>query len=100
MKKYTIQFIDSDKAPLTLTEGSELSEHLTTINSPVLFGCRSGICGTCLCEIEAIQGQLPEPHFEEQDALALYAPLNKKARLACQVQLLADITIKKIECYE
>ncbi|MCS5710314.1 2Fe-2S iron-sulfur cluster-binding protein [Candidatus Berkiella aquae] len=100
MKKYTINFIDSDKAQITLTEGSELCEHLTAINSPVLFGCRSGICGTCLCEIEAIQGQLPEPSFEEQDALALYAPSNKKARLACQVQLLADITIKKIECYE
>lgn len=100
MKKYSIQFINSDQPELTLAEGAVLSEHLTALNSPILFGCRAGICGTCVCEIKPLAGNLPEPSIDEQEALSLYAPGNNHARLACQVQLFADISIRKIEPYE
>lgn len=100
MKQYSIQFVNSDKPALELVEGAVLSEHLTALNSPILFGCRAGICGTCVCEIIPLTGSLPEPSIDEQDALTLYAPENKHARLACQVQLLTDISIRKIEPYE
>ncbi len=100
MKSYTIKFADSDKPDLALQEGSELSEHLTALNSPMLFGCRAGICGTCLCEMSVMSGELLGPSKDEQEALELYAPTNKSARLACQVVITADIIIKKIEAYE
>ncbi len=100
MKHYTITFVDSHKAPLCLTKGVVLSEQLDAINSPILFGCRSGICGTCLCEVEVDNGGLSKPSDDEQEALALYAPDNPKARLACQLTVEADISLKKIECYE
>ncbi len=100
IKNYNIKFIDSDKSDLSLPEGAILSEHLTALNSPILFGCRAGICGTCLCEIDALQGELPIPTSDEQESLYLYAPGNTKARLACQVTLLTDIALKKIDSYE
>lgn len=100
MKNHRIKFIDSHLPELLLPEGSVLCEHLTAMNSPLLFGCRSGICGTCLCEIQALTGDMLAPTLDEQEALGLYAPSNPKARLACQIQLTTDIAIKKIESYE
>ncbi len=100
MKSYTIKFANGDNQDLTLLEGSELSEHLTALNSPMLFGCRAGVCGTCLCEVSVLAGELLGPSKDEQEALDLYAPTNSAARLACQLQLTADITIKKIDAYE
>lgn len=100
MKNYTIKFANSEMSDLTLIEGSVLSEHLSALNSPILFGCRAGICGTCLCEMKSLNGELMAPTEEEQEALKLYAPANPQARLACQVVITADILIKKIETYE
>jgi ferredoxin len=97
MKTYTIKFPDTPHAPAMLPEGSNLSEMLTVINSPLLFGCRSGICGTCLIQIEAGYEQLIPPTIEESEALEIYAPGNMKARLACQVSLVADIALRKIQ---
>lgn len=98
MKHYTITFANSDKPALVLPEGAMLSEHLDAINSPILFGCREGICGTCLCEVSC-QGLLPASSEHEREALAIYAPNNPSARLACQLTLHSDITLKKITEY-
>ncbi|KST67413.1 2Fe-2S iron-sulfur cluster binding domain-containing protein [Mastigocoleus testarum] len=91
---YKIQFPDTNHSTLSLEENQNLSEYLTVENSPLLFGCRTGICGTCLVEIE---GDIPPPHEEEKEILELLAPGNQKARLACQVKLTADIKIKSCE---
>ncbi|MEL6495801.1 MAG: 2Fe-2S iron-sulfur cluster-binding protein, partial [Cyanobacteria bacterium J06623_7] len=37
---------------INLEVNQNLAEHLTVENSPILFGCRTGICGTCLVIIE------------------------------------------------
>lgn len=47
--------IGNSKDPVELEEESLLSEHLNIQNSPILFGCRIGICGTC--SIEILEGQ-------------------------------------------
>lgn len=98
MRNYTITFLDSDAAEITLPDGSVLSEHLDAENSPVLFGCRAGICGTCLCEIYTNKNtNLHNPDNHEQEALDIYAPNNPHARLACQFILKSNITIKPIK---
>jgi len=97
MKQHTITFPETDHAPATLPEGANLSENLTIINSPMLFGCRSGICGTCLIHVEEGYERLIPPAEQEREALEIYAPGNHMARLACQVSLVADISLKKIE---
>jgi ferredoxin len=89
-----ISFPETDYQPITLKKHQQLSEHLTVENSPVLFGCRTGICGTCLV---MIAGDIPPPSKEEQEILDMFASANKQARLACQVELTSDIEIRLCE---
>ncbi|WP_414622656.1 2Fe-2S iron-sulfur cluster binding domain-containing protein [Calothrix sp. CCY 0018] len=93
-KSCKIQFIESKYSSIELTIDQKLAEHLTVENSPILFGCRTGICGTC---IVAVEGNIPPPSSEEKELLEVLAPENPKARLACQIQLTNDIQITKIK---
>ena len=92
-KKYKVSFPESGYDSFEASEGQSLSEELTASNSPVLFGCRTGICGTCLCEVA---GELSPPDEDEQEILEVHAPENPKARLACQIDLTNDISLKPI----
>jgi ferredoxin len=95
-KSHEVSFTHNSHPALKLTEGSNLSEHLTVTNSPVLFGCRTGICGTCLVEVvEQGNGEIPPPSDDEKEVLELYAQGHPKARLACQLDLRADVRL----CY-
>lgn len=90
-----ITFASAPHPPVDLPDGADLSEHLSIQNSPVLFGCRTGICGTCLCEAVALGGgALPPLTAEETDLLDIIAPGNPKARLACQMRASGSVEIK------
>jgi ferredoxin len=91
MNKHIIRFPQSNYLPITLEKHEKLSEHLTIQNSPVLFGCRTGICGTCLVVVE---GDILPASEEEKEILEIFAPGNQQARLACQIDLTNDIEIK------
>jgi ferredoxin len=91
-----VEFPGTSFTPIRVPPGRDLSFALTAENSPLLFGCRSGLCGTCLVEIEAVEGDLDPPSEGEREALELYAPCNPRARLACQLQLTQDVRIRKI----
>lgn len=98
MTKRRIEFPGTFFSPVELPDLASLPLNLTVLNSPVLFGCRSGLCGTCLVEVEPINSDtLEPPEPQEVEALDLYAPGNPKARLACQLTLSIDIRIWKIE---
>lgn len=98
MSDYLVEFPETKYPSVRLEEGAELSCELDAVNSPLLFGCRSGLCGTCLVEIEP-NGEtlLDVPAPEEREALEVYAPGNERARLACQIRLSCGIRVKKIE---
>jgi ferredoxin len=96
MKQHKIEFTGTAFETVELPDTAYLADYLTAVNSPVLFGCRSGICGTCLIEVESVNGSLAMPDELEAETLSLYAPQNPKARLACQLSLTACITLKKI----
>jgi len=85
-----VSFFDESFAPVELAEGAALSEHLDVGNSPLLFGCRTGICGTCLVRVA---GVLPPPSDDEKELLEMLAPGDAQARLACQLKLVGDITL-------
>ncbi|MEL6462116.1 MAG: 2Fe-2S iron-sulfur cluster-binding protein [Cyanobacteria bacterium J06621_15] len=89
-KTCKIQFTQTNYQTIELKNNQNISEHLTVENSPILFGCRTGICGTCLVIIE---GDIPPPSEEEKELLEILAPENPKARLACQIKLTSDIQI-------
>lgn len=85
-----ICFPNTDYVPLALEPHQPLAEQLTVQNSPVLFGCRTGICGTCLV---TVTGNLPLPSIAEQEILDMLAPGNPQARLACQLDVMGEIAI-------
>lgn len=89
-KECRVRFANRTHPEIVLSARSNLSEHLTVENSPVLFGCRTGICGTCLVRVE---GDIPPPSDEEQDLLDVVAPNDPKARLACQLELTGDVEL-------
>jgi ferredoxin len=93
-KKCKVQFSETNHQSIELERNQNLAEYLTIENSPILFGCRTGICGTCLVVVE---GDIPPASLEEKELLEILAPENPKARLACQIQLTNDIKITKIE---
>lgn len=87
-----VRFFDRAFAPVRLPVSSCLAEHLDVTNSPLLFGCRTGICGTCLVRIDG--GDLPPPSDDEKELLDLLAPGDPQARLACQVELTCDVCVE------
>ncbi|QUS60373.1 (2Fe-2S)-binding protein [Synechocystis sp. PCC 7339] len=90
MNNCVISFPESNFLPLSLQFNARLGEYLTPENSPILFGCRTGLCGTCLVKV---LGEVPAPEAEERELLAILAPDNAQARLACQIKLTGNIAI-------
>jgi ferredoxin len=83
-----LRFVGTRHPPLELPPAAALAEALTTVNSPVMFGCRTGLCGTCVVRLA---GGDPDPaSADEAEVLELYAPDHADARLACQLRLRAD----------
>ncbi len=96
--EFEVRFADSDKPPLRLAAETNLSEALDVHNSPILFGCRTGICGTCAVEVVAEHGEPLHPRTADEDEyLSAMAPDRPKCRLACQIRLNTNLTIRKVE---
>ncbi|MFG6104432.1 2Fe-2S iron-sulfur cluster-binding protein [Leptothoe sp. EHU-05/26/07-4] len=85
-----ISFPDTNHAAVPLAAHTPLADTLTVQNSPILFGCRTGICGTCLV---TVTGDVPPPSPEEQELLEVLAPDCPNARLACQLDITHDLKI-------
>lgn len=96
-KTYQVDFGALGKVDVRLPHGATLSEVLTIENSPLLFGCRTGICGTCLAKVDVKSGDLAPATEDEKDVLDLLCPNEPKARLACQIRLSGDLTIEPIK---
>ncbi len=88
-----IKFANSRFESIEIPIGHPLSEVLTVQNSPVLFGCRTGICGTCVI---GVTGNVEDAAQDELEILELYAAGNPKARLACQLQVRGDVVMTSI----
>jgi ferredoxin len=88
-----VSFGDASFAPVEVPGGCELAEHLDVHNAPVLFGCRTGLCGTCASVVE---GDLPPPSADEAEVLDLEAPGVSGARLLCQLRPTSDLRIVRV----
>jgi ferredoxin len=94
---FWIRFSCTGHPPVQLHSGARLVEHLDVPGSPLLFGCRTGICGTCLVRVEVLDGhRLDPPDEDEAELLAILCPGRPEARLACQLQLTADIDVEPV----
>lgn len=88
-----LAFPDSVHGPVEVPAGCELSEFLTAENSPVLFGCRTGICGTCVTRVRGDGGPVSA---DEREVLDVLAPGDAEARLACQVRPAGDLELRAV----
>lgn len=89
-----ISFPDSPHNSILIDSLTVLSEALTAQNSPVLFGCRTGICGTCMVKV---WGNVMPPEPSEQEILAAYGVTEPQTRLACQLVVRGDIELRSID---
>lgn len=94
MSSYTIEFPNTDCSSISLDGSHPLSIALNLQNSPILFGCRTGICGTCL--VVATGNMLP-PTEDEQEVLSILAPNHPSARLACQLIPTGDLALTPLK---
>lgn len=81
---HRIEFLTGES--LEVKEGELLSESLDVTNSPILFGCRTGICATCLVRVVDGMAYLPALDEDEAEVLEIYAE-EPHCRLACQLSL-------------
>ena len=95
MAKYRIEFPETKFAAQEIEETEGLAEKLTIENSPVLFGCRTGICGTCLISIDedSLSNCIPAD-TAEREVLDMIADHEPRARLACQLRILGDLKLR------
>lgn len=95
--KFQVSFVEPGFSPVQLDEGTALSEKLNVKNSPLLFGCRTGICGTCAILIHEESPQpLHPPNETEAEFLIEMAQHLPKCRLACQIELNTNLKIEKV----
>lgn len=70
----------------------EISEK---VGSGIIYGCREGDCGTCLMKVEEGWDNLSTPSIIEDKVLRENAA-GKHYRLACQAQVLGDVTVSPV----
>jgi len=93
MKRFAVSFAGDTHAPVSVPAGKTLAEDLHIRNSPVLFGCRTGVCGTCVVSVSRGSEGLAPPDDDEREILELYGEGVPHARLACQIDVQCDLTI-------
>jgi len=97
MEKETFKIsFEEDFSEVVLEKNTSLSEKLTIENSPILFGCRIGICGTCAVEVIEDLGVNPRTS-EEIEYLDAICPEKPASRLACQIKLSANLKLRSIK---
>jgi ferredoxin len=86
--EFSVSFPGHAEPPVSLPGGAALADHLDAANSPVLFGCRTGICGTCLVWVA---GDVSPADGCEQEVVELFTADDPSARLACQLRCSGNV---------
>ncbi len=88
--KHTLVFTTGET--LQVEANRKLSEMLDVTNSPVLFGCRTGICATCMVRVVSGAEHLPPLTEDEEEVIEVYDG-DEHCRLSCQLTLQGDVTL-------
>ena len=93
MSHVCVAFPYSPHPSVHVPAGCELAEHLDVHNSPVLFGCRTGLCGTCAAVVEGEASPLSE---EEREVIDIEWGDVAGARLLCQLRPTNDLRVLRV----
>lgn len=97
MSEYCITFPNSEFSDVRVPAGTRLSTALDATNSPVLFGCRTGLCGTCAM---VVRGELSGVTPEETETLEVTVDDTEGVRLMCLIRVQSDLSIESMESIE
>ncbi len=92
MAKAKLTFADIDLT-VSVPVGVRVIEISEKVGSGIVYGCREGDCGSCMMKVEKGWDNLTEPSVIEDKALRENAA-GRHYRLACQAQVLGDVTVK------
>jgi ferredoxin len=85
----------SDNKTVQANQGQPLIEVATSNNSSIPFGCKNGICGTCLIKVNKGMENLSPPEDKEKNTLAMFGA-GPQNRLTCQCKVNGDVEIENI----
>lgn len=85
--------IENNGQVMEIEENNLLSKELDASNSPILFGCRTGICGTCLLTVVEGSENTNEASEDEKEFLEIVTD-DPNARLGCLLSLHGPVKIK------
>ena len=91
MAKAKLTFKDID-VTVTVPVGVRVIELSDKLGSGIVYGCREGDCGTCLMKVEPGWENLSSASVIEDKILRENAA-GRHHRLACQAQVLGDVTV-------
>lgn len=92
MAKANVTFEDIGLT-VSVPVGTRVIEVSEKVGSGIVYGCREGDCGTCLMDVVEGWNNLTEPSVLEDKVLRENLA-GKHQRLACQAQVLGDVTVR------
>jgi ferredoxin len=76
--------------------GAHLSEVCEANDAPIPFSCTVGACGTCVCAIEE-GAENVNAMDDAEEATVTMTTDEDGARLACQLVVQGDVTVRAID---
>ncbi len=92
MPKAKVTFADIGLT-VTVPVGVRVIDVSEKVGSGIIYGCRECDCGTCLMQVTEGWNNLSEPSVLE-DKVLKENMAGRHYRLACQAQILGDVTVK------
>ena len=77
-------------------KGSALVDKLDATNSPILFGCRTGICCTCAIRVHNPENCRPQTQVERVFFESVGLEQETDLRLSCQLSAEHDLSVEKV----
>jgi ferredoxin len=92
MAKAKLTFSDIDLT-VSVPIGTRVIEISEKVGAGIIYGCRECDCGTCIMDVVSGDENLSEPSVLEDKVLKENLA-GRHQRLACQAQVLGDVTVK------
>lgn len=89
--------IMNDFLAINVIPGKTIQDIVEASGSALPFGCRDGECGTCVVMIESGMEFMSEINEKEKAVLKTLNESNPKARLACQMKVVAPNGLVRIK---
>lgn len=89
--------IMNDFLAINVIPGKTIQDIVEASGSALPFGCRDGECGTCVVMIESGMEFMSEITEKEKAVLKTINESNPKARLACQMKVIAPNGLVRIK---